>query len=260
MKMKLMLAAVLAVALLAAPANADLIIASDTFDGSDPVIGLDGTTLSGTPGATWIGSEGAGTQALDDGSIIGGNGSMYHDFTPVNGTNYMFTMNMQYSGTYWCMVGFANSAFPTAAAYDRLNSPGDADRGYMVSSASSGTTSIAPATGASVVVAAAAVNGNDIDLEYQILLTTAADGSSYTLYYAVSDGTTAYDLGSATHNASAAADIAYAVVSYRAPSTANGDYIDNWLIETTTQTIPEPATIGILALGGLVSLMRRRRA
>ena len=233
-KSLLMLVAVVSLALMAASANAGLYTETFSGDGSGALMG---TTVGGTAGdATWLASD-SGTLS-DNGTITPANinGSVYHAFTVVNGESYKFSVTAKYTGTYWTMIGFAREGFPPDNTFDRLNSSRSYANGYLyltnaqvLSRAPDPGAPGATSTGAEIASEASVTTLTGKDYTFEIVLATDADGSSYTLTYAVIDGATTYDLGSVTVSGSAAADIKYAVYSIRNP--AAGNNVSDWNIE-----------------------------
>ena len=256
MKMKLMLAAVLAVALLAAPTMAGVIY-SDDFSGTGS---LNGTTTD-VGGGLWQ----SNNNYSATGAITSGAGSATIAFTPETGMIYTLSADVTLTNTdtNWFGIGFADrvdtyfdpesgdyryaAGGPVPHNYYRFtNAQFNPGRGWVRTAPVGGQT--ARDFGVADLVDDADyidIEGANVTLNLKAVLDTSGTDWSIT-YYVNGALLSSYTGGPVTIDA----------VGFTSNAGAIGTY-GNFVL---TETIPEPATIGLLAFGGLVSLMHRRRA
>jgi hypothetical protein len=244
MKMKLMLV-VLAVALLAVPASAGIIY-SEAFDGAG--VALHGTTTT-TGGGTWN----ANLIANDNGTLLIGtaNGSALLPVSLEGSKTYTLSVDATLSSGYYLFLGFCQNNIVSPGANNAVDRFNNAARGTFPTMAAlyqNGATLVQGADYYSELLGSTSEYSTAQLHTYKMVLTTASDLSSGTVSYYVDN----------------VAFVTNGVVDYAALSTINyvgfstratGGTIDNFELSV----VPEPATISILALGGLVSLMHRRR-
>ena len=253
MKKKVMLIAVAIVAI-AAAANAGMIY-SETFDG-DGTTGLDGSVPT-AGGNTW-GAK--GEFIMTDGSIDGKAGANLLPFDPVAGKVYTLSMDLNHTGTKYIGIGFSkagtNDSSKADTGYRFPQNGGIAFMHYgqggaidMYEGLNAYTDGVKNAT-----IPTTGVYAGQTWVNLKIVLDTAGDGSSFTADFMIDDvsissGPFQIDLP--------IEDINYAGISSygtRSGASPAGSIVDNFEISV----VPEPATIALLAFGGL-SLIRRRR-
>ena len=231
---------------LATAANAGVIY-EDTFEGlaTDP---LNGATTSGG-GGTWS----ANTIAMADGTIASGAGMALLPFDPVANQVYTLSLDLTDVGANgnWISLGFARDpliAPGTSRTSDRFTNDPEGIATMIYRDKADDTADISVwgglRTGNAIADTGVWAAGTHT---LKIILDTTGDGSSFTADFQI-DGSTI--TAGAQPVPLAVADINYA--AFGAAGNVSGS-IDNFSL------VPEPATMSLLALGGLGALVRRRR-
>ncbi len=243
-KIVLALAAVAMVALVVSSANA-AVIYSDDFSGSN-TDGLNGTTPDVTTGgATWV----AASNYKADGSFTVGNPvNMTLAFTPVDGTVYTLDAQIEnVGGSQWVQFGFGDGQGTTSnwtgRAWNLLRAAGDATNAH--------STYGSAFAGAGAWTSLATLRYGD-DMDVRIVLDTTA--ATWTARYYAKAG----NVGTYTEVIAGAKDITDETITAVGFGTYNsGGNFGKFNSFSLTQ-VPEPATMGLLAIGGLALLRRRR--
>ena len=236
-------------------------IFSDNFDGGSG--DLNGTTPDTTTGANWV----AGSLFKADGSTTDSLGSATLAFTPVNGSIY--TLDASVSGlgsdvgdTDWFGLGFVNGQSTTETSGDRFVNGTVSGSAWMLVRGDQNYDPNVNGVSGTGAVDGGLVGGltgyhltpitTEIDLRIVLDTTAGVDPTDWT----------------ATWSAKRAADSSYTVVrteNLLAGTTISavgisrsGEGITGTVESFSLNVIPEPATIGMLGLGALITLLIRR--
>ncbi len=224
----------LAGAMIAANANASIIYFDD-FSGSNDA-GLNGTAPDTRPGSeTWTSSD---PWKADGSKSGGGNATAYLPFTPESGKTYTLSVdvNTTNTGGDWLAVGFTQNADTSQVFHSTANTayawvlrkPGNALESYL----GAGT------NGNGNFTATAGVVSLKIVLDTTTPLWSVEWHTNDTL----------------RRTASFTANPTINYVSFGAFNSGTGT-VDNF----TLSVVPEPAALGLLAIGGLMMLRRQLR-
>lgn len=240
------LMAVTAVALLAGAANAGVLF-SDDFSGSSST-NLHGTTPDVTTGGeTWVATD---NYKADGSFTSAAPATMTLAFTPVDGLVYTLDAQIEdLGGSQWAQFGFGNGQ-PTndkwsGRAWDLLRVASDTSHPHAtVQSGFAGLTDWS---------SLGQLRYAD-DLDARIVLDTMGGTGNWTATYyakAGNDGTYT-EVGSATLTDEAIDSVG--VSTYNVPNEGKLNSFSLSLAE-----VPEPATLGLLLMGGAGVLFHRRR-
>jgi hypothetical protein len=238
--------AVVAIVSMGTVANA-AVIYSDDFSGSG-ASGLHDTTPDTTTGGVkWVA---ASNYKADGSSTALNQATMSLAFTPVDGLVY--TLDAQFEtidGGQWVQFGFGNGQPTTGVNWS--------GRAWNLLRASSDTTNVHSTYGSGFGGAgpwtSLGLLRYDDDMDVRIVLDTTA--ATWTARYYAKAG----NVGTYTEVIAAAKDITDETIDAIGFSTFNSGDNSVEFNSFSLTVIPEPATMSLLALGGLGVLARRRR-
>lgn len=248
---------------------AAITIYSDNFDGTGD---LNGTTPDvTTDSAKWVAVSGTLSDFNADGTFVGGGttsanrgGSATLAFDPVDGLTYALDVSLANVATVgtdndWVALGFAAGQSTAASSSSRfINNTVIAKawmlaRGNNTGSGGANTAFLGSATSGTadgVAWAGGPIDGGDIDLRI-VLDTTAGAGAWTATWYARrptdADYTKVRDTATLLDEGITSVGLA-----------VSGDTITGTIESFALTSVPEPATLALLATGGLLVLRRRR--
>ncbi len=226
----------------ASMAQAAVVLYSDPLTGTGDLNGVtvatSVTNAGATTGAQWVAYS---TNKTASGAQFAGSNSFFLPFTPTSGNVYTFTATLNATSTTWTAIGFANASTnglwhttggsKYAWALDR-NAGGGAPQFFGGAGATNGQTWTSTADGLQTVA---------------ITLDTTTSGAWKTFATISGVNSNTYTYG------------ANPSISFLGFGTNGGSGTATVKDFSLTAIVPEPASLGVLALGSLGLLARRRR-
>lgn len=243
---------------LTAAVHAETIIAFEDFagtgvdlNGTAPDIGIGTGNWQSGPGIFTDAGEIIGADGTTNGGTATREGSAVLDFTPVDGTIYELEAVITNPGGAWVGVGFSDSANQLSGSNGRVSNtvPG-VFGGYAWMFTLNGRQAAFNGIGTNNKIATEDTVANTTPVTLKVVLDTTGGSGAWTAEYFVN--------GSALEAPSLlvadASNISHVAISRDINTGALPASIDSFKLTE----VPEPGSIALLGLGGLVMLRRRR--